>query len=248
MIDPPTRLMTAPPATTVEGSVRITNPTDRPMRLRLYLSDWSLDSGGQFRFMPAQSTEGSASGWASFSPSVVELPSADAVDVDYFVEVPADAEPGTHRTVLFVESEPGEPEPGQLGASVSVRVGHVVYVNVPPLDASGAITGMFGERAGADGAPYRLFVQYANIGNAVHAVTGELSVRDASGETVIESAIDRSVVLPMSDRGFEIDLYGHLEAGNYTALVVLDYGDDEQQVAGTYDFTLERPLERRGAP
>lgn len=248
MIDPPTRLMTAQAATTVEGSVRITNPTDRPMRLRLYLSDWDLDSGGQFRFMPAESTEASASGWASYSPSVVELPPEDTVEVDYFIEVPADAEPGTYRTVLFVESEPGEPEPGQLGASVSVRVGHVVYVNVPPLDTSGAITGMFGEWAGADGAPYRLFVQYANTGNAVHAVTGELSVRDGTGETVIGSTIDRSVVLPSSDRSFDIDLYGPLEAGNYTALVVLDYGDEEQQVAGTYDFTLERPLERRSAP
>jgi hypothetical protein len=248
MIDPPTRVARAEPGMAVEGSMRITNPSDRPMRLRMYLSDWSMDAQGEFRFMPAGASPASASEWVSYSPTVIDLPSEDTVDLDYVVEVPPDVDSGSYRTVLFVESEPGEPEPGQLGASVSVRVGHVLYVNVPPLMNDGAITGMFGERTSENGDPYRLFVRYANTGNAVHAASGELSVRDATGEPVIEVAIDRNVVLPGSEREFEIDLFGPLEPGNYTALVVLDYGDDEQQVAGTYDFRLERPLERRGAP
>jgi hypothetical protein len=248
MVDPPTRVLSAEPGGTVAAAVRVTNPTDRPMRLRLYRSDWDLDSSGQFRFMPPDSSPSSASGWVTVEDTVIELEPQDTDDVEYFVEAPADAAPGTHRTVLFFESEPGEPEPGQLGASVAVRVGHIVYANVPPTESAGAITGIFGERGSGDRDPYRLFVQYANTGNAVHAVSGELSVRDASGRAVIEAPIDRSVVLPGSDRSFDIDLFGPLDPGNYTALVVLDYGDAEQEVAGTYDFALERALSAPDGP
>ena len=55
-------------------------------------------------------------------------------------------------------------------------------------------------------------------------------------------------MLPGVDRAFQINVVGPLPAGNYTALVVLNYGSDEQDVAGAIDFTLTEPLLERGTP
>jgi hypothetical protein len=145
--------------------------------------------------------------------------------------------------VLFVESEPGDPEPGQAAATFAVRVGHVVYLNVPPVTRAGAIAGIFGEPPAGPAEPYRLTVLYVNGGNAVTGVEGRFTLSNDRGEAVIEAEIDRAVVLPGSERAFQIDVVGPLPAGGYTALVVFDYGDEDQEVAGTYDFTLEEDLQ-----
>lgn len=238
VVDPASSLHRAQPGETVEGIVRLTNPGDDPLPLRVYLSDWSFDAVGNFTFAEAGSTARSASSWLSFAPTAVEVAPSGSGIVRYTVSVPPDAEPGTHWAVIFAESEPSAPEPGQPAAAISVRVGHIVYVNVPPLASEGTIRGIFGESPTEGFPAYRLLVQYANMGNAAQGVEGTLSVRDGRGETAIEAAVDRQVVLPGSERVLQFNLVGPLAAGNYTALVVLDYGAEDVEVAGTHDFTL----------
>jgi hypothetical protein len=246
VVDPPSVVLQAQPGARVEGAVRFTNPGGDALPLRLYLSDWTFDDVGNFVFEDVATTHRSASAWLSFQPTALEVaPSASEV-VRYDLTVPEGLAPGTYWTVLFAESEPGDPTPGQPSAAISVRVGHIVYVQVPPLTIDGAILGIFGAPPTADVPRYRMLVQYANTGDGAQGVEGQLSVRDARGEPVIEAAIDRQVVLPESTRVFQIDLVGPLPAGDYTALVVLDYGDDELEVAGTHDFTLREDLPALG--
>jgi len=242
MLDPSAARHTAEPGATVEGSVRVTNPTGDTLRLRLYLSDWELDPAGNFEFADPGVMAASASPWITFDTTVLDLAPQSSATVRYAAVVPADAEPGTHRSVLFIESEPGETAPGQAAATFSVRVGHVVYIDVPPLTRAGAIAGIFGEPPAEATGAYRLTVLYVNGGNAVTGVQGRFTLRNDRGEAVIEADIDRAVVLPGSERVFSINIHGPLPAGNYTALVVLDYGDEAQDVAGTYDFTLDEEL------
>jgi len=246
VVDPPSVVHRAQPGDTVEGVVRLTNLGDATLPLRLYLSDWSFDDVGNFTFSEVGSSARSSSDWISYAPTALELPPNGSEVVRYEVTVPADAPPGTHWSVLFAESEPADPEPGQPAASISVRVGHIVYVNIAPLESAGAVLGIFGEPPRTYTDAYRLFVQYANTGNAAQGVEGELIVRNELGEAVIETAIDRQVVLPESARVLQINLVGPLPAGNYTALVVLDYGDADLEVAGTHDFTLNKDLAAPG--
>ena len=172
----------------------------------------------------------------------------ESANLENTQSVPADASSGTHWSVLFVESAPTDPEPGQAAATFSVRVGHIVYVNVPQLETDGAIIGMFGTPPSAPDGAYSIIAQYANTGNAAQGVDGTFTVRNQLGVSVIEAAIERSIVLPGLERAFQINVIGPLPAGNYTALVVLNYGDEERDVAGAIDFTLAEPLVEPSAP
>jgi hypothetical protein len=242
LVDPASRLYQAAVGETITGSVRISNPAPVTLNLSLYLSDWSFDPIGQFTFSEPGTLERSASDWVSFSTPSLELGPNESAIVDYTVSVPADAASGTHWSVLFVESAPTDPQPGQAAATFSVRVGHIVYVNVPQLNSDGAIIGMFGTPPSAADGAYSIIAQYANTGNAAQGVDGTFTVRNELGQTVIEAAIERSIVLPGIDRAYQINVIGPLPAGNYTALVVLNYGNEEQDVAGAIDFTLTEPL------
>jgi hypothetical protein len=246
VVDPPSVVLRAQPGERVEGAVRWTNPGATALPLRLYLSDWSFDDVGNFVFADVGTTHRSASAWLTFEPTALEVAPSTSEVVRYDLTVPEGLAPGTYWTVLFAESEPGDPAPGQPSATISVRVGHIVYVHVAPLTTGGAILGIFGEPPTAELVRYRMLVQYANTGDAAQGVEGQLSVRDARGEAVVEAALERQVVLPESTRVLQIDLVGPLPAGDYTALIVLDYGDDELEVAGTHDFTLSEDLPAPG--
>lgn len=238
MVDPASAVHVAAPGEAIAGTVRVTNPMEEVLRLRVYLSDWTLDPVGQFTFADVGTLAASASTWITFSPSVLDIEPHATVEVRYEVVVPAEAGAGTHQSVLFVETEPSEAVPGQMAATFSVRVGHVVYVNVPPLVTEGAITAIFGEPPTTAGEPYHLTVLYENRGNAAQGVQGTLRVSDDQGATAIETDIERTVVLPDGMRAFEINLHGLLPGGTYTALVVLGYGDAEREVAGSFDFVM----------
>lgn len=242
LVDPSSKLYQATGGETVSGTVNVSNPGNSPLNLRLYLSDWNIDLAGQFTISEVGTEDRSASDWIAFDSPTMELAPGESVALPYTVTVPTDAEPGTHWSVLFVESEPSDPVPGQTAATFSVRVGHIVYVNVPGASSEGAVVGVFGQPPAEPGRPYTIIAQYANTGGLAQGVEGEFTVRDQTGERVIEATIERSVVLPGGERAFQINVVGPLPVGNYTALVVLDYGDSEQEVAGAHDFTLTEPL------
>ena len=246
LMDPASSLYQGRVGETISGTVRVSNPMPTGLSLGLYLSDWSFDPSGQFTFADAGTLERSVSDWLTISATTLQLGPNETVDLPYTISVPADAAPGTHWAVIFAESEPTEPAPGQATATFSVRVGHIVYVNIPTLDSSGAIVGMFGTPPSTPDGAYSIIAQYANTGNAAQGIDGTFTVRNELGETVIEAAMERSIVLPGIDRAFQINVVGPLPAGNYTALVVLNYGDPELDVAGAIDFTLDEPLLEQG--
>lgn len=242
LLDPASVIHQGIPGETINATVRISNPAPTDLNLRLYLSDWTFDPIGQFTFVDANTLERSASEWVTLPTATLHLGPHETVQLSYEVAVPEDAAPGTHWTVIFAEGEPSDPVPGQAATSISVRVGHIVYVNLPELESSGAITGMFSTPPASPTDAYTVIAQYANTGNVGQGVEGTFTLRDELGDAVIEAQVPRSVVLPGAERAFQINVLGPLPAGNYTALVVLNYGDDEVDVAGAIDIFVEEPL------
>lgn len=242
LVDPASIVYKPQRGETVTGTVRLSNPGTTALGLRLYVSDWTMNMTGQFEFADPGTLERSASTWLSLPASKVELGPRESRAIDYTLSVPEDATDGTHWTVIFAESEPTAPEPGQPTAAISVRVGHIVYVNLPGYESAGEVLGLFGDPPAEPGRPYTVVAHYANAGNVAQSVAGSFTLRNSRGEVVRDAEIERSIVLPASERLFIIDVYGPLEPGNYTALVVLNYGDEERDVAGSLDLALDEAL------
>lgn len=240
---PPAALYMTQPGERVEGTVTVSNPNNSPLTVRVYVQDWHYLPDGTQAFVEPGSLPGSASDWITFSPSIVTLEGRQHTTIRYTVDVPGDAAPGTHWSMLFMEGENPNPRPGESFAVFSVRVGHTIYMSVPPVEPDGMITGIFGIPPEDSETPYRFAIQYTNTGNAAYAIEGVIEFRDASGETVVTIDVDRLIVLPGATRMLMPDLYGPLDPGPYTMLTILNYGDRTKDIAGDYTFFLEEPLE-----
>jgi len=241
-VSPPVLLHEGGLAAPVVSAFNVKNPTGAPLLVRVSLADWHYLANGTPNYLEPGSLPRSLAPFVTFNPAEVLLEPGAASEVRYTVELPATAEPGSYWGVLFMEAEDPDPVPGFTLARFSVRVGHVVYVNVPPMAPDGQIVGIFGEPPTAPDDAYTLQIQYANTGNAVQRLDGYVELRDGQGQVLFHEELPPLVSLPGDVVGRTFSVYGPLEPGNYTALVVYNYGDETIDVAADYPFALEQAL------
>ncbi|WP_293174797.1 hypothetical protein [Oceanithermus sp.] len=231
-IDPPAVLFRAQPGETVTASILVANPGAEAARVRVSLGDWMYQPDGQPVYLDPGSLPESASSWITFSPAEFVLEGHEKKVVRYTIEVPDDAETGTHWSVLFLQGEDPNALPGANIATFKLRVAHTIYVDVPPVQRDGRILGLAAVPPEQPDEPISIGIQYANTGNGAYAVTGTLEVRDAQGQVVGETTIDRTVVLPGATRVLVANFFGPLPRGDYVVLAVLNYGSETVDVAG----------------
>ncbi len=241
-ISSPAKLFEARPGEVLNFTLQVFNPSPDPVEVRVSLGDWTYQPDGQPLFLEPGSLPQSAAPWITFDPPSFRLEGRGRAEVRYTIRVPENAAPGTHWAALFLLGENPNPQPGEKLAAFRIRVAHTIYVNLPELVREGRILGLSATPPSDPEKPVVIAVQYANTGNAVQAVTGRIEVRNDRGEVVGKVEIERTVVLPGSQRLLLARFYGPVPPGDYAVLAVLNYGDPEVDVAGQTVFRLESPL------
>lgn len=247
-VQPPALLFTLQPGESVSQTLRIDNPSTGTLAVRVYPEDWQYNSNGDIDYFPAGTLPTSAVPWLTFNPATTELEPQASGEVRYTLSVPPGTAPGTYWGMLFVEGENPNATAEVPVASFRIRTGHTFYVNVPPLESTGVITGIFSTPPTSPHGAIEFIVQYQNTGNAMQIFSGKLEVRTLQGEVVGTIEIDKTIALPNSTRIIRPKLFGPLPAGDYLTLVVLHDEGDLQDVAGQYQFTLETALGTPGIP
>lgn len=243
LVEPSATAVEALPGQTVTGKVTVQNPGESALDLQVLYRNWTLGMTGEVELGDESNSDASIEHWLDFVADPLRLGPAEARTLNYSVTVPADTDPGTYWGGIFFLSEPSDPIPGMATASIGIQVGHILYVNVPPLEAGGKINAIFEEPASVAGGMHTFLVDYENTGNALQVVEGLMTILDTAVQPVAEVVIKKSIVLPGVPRVFVLGVYGPLPAGDYTAVAVLDYGDEDLEVAGALDFTLHAPLD-----
>lgn len=247
-IDPPAVIFEAEPGEELTASILVANPGAEAARVRVSLGDWMYQPDGQPVYLDPGSLPESASPWITFSPAEFLLDGHEKKIVRYTIKVPNDAKPGTHWSVLFLQGEDPNAQPGANIATFKLRVAHTIYVNVPPVEWDGEILGIAAVPPEKPDGPIAIAIQYANTGNGAYAVTGKLEVRDAGGQVVGRAEIDRTVVLPGATRVLLANFYGPINKGDYVILAVLNYGSETVDIAGQTVVSLPFDLERPAPP
>jgi len=247
-IDPPAVIFEGQPGAEITASVLVANPGAEAARVRVSLGDWMYQPDGQPIYLDPGSLPESASPWITFTPAEFVLDGHEKKIVRYTIRIPEGAKPGTHWSVLFLQGEDPNAQPGANLATFKLRVAHTIYVNVPPVKRDGEILGLAAVPPQQPDGPVAIGIQYANTGNAAYAVTGRLEVRNAAGNVAGRAEIDRTVVLPGATRVLLANFYGPIKKGDYVILAVLNYGSETVDIAGQTVVSLPFDLERPAAP
>lgn len=218
----------AQPGDRVTGAIElsVTPPAEasaealKPVKLRVYAMDWTLDRAGQPQFVKAGTTVGSCSNWLQVSPAEVTVVPGQTQTVRYTAAVPSDAH-GTYRTVLMFEPAEAVMLPGSQRLSVKSRIGSTLYLQVGAQSRRARITRL-------DVTPGEAAVTVENTGTSHLRLKGMLQFHGTDGKLVQQIEFPGGVILPGAEgvRDFKLQGLKLPAPGSYTATVILDYGGE----------------------
>jgi hypothetical protein len=242
------------------GSIPVTNTSDEPRALRIYLGDRVRVPGqtSDYDFDEEGGKEPrSAMDWVVFSPERLTLEPGETRELTYEVSVPDDATlEGSYWAVIFIEGIPSE-EPeivpageGEIaiGLRTIFRYAIQIYATIEGTevrDATFTALTMDPALGGFDATAV-----FENRGNTFLRPKVWLELRDVTGETVYTLEHEELTVLPESARDFVFELRDlPIQSGEYLVMIIADYGVPTLIAAqGRVNLTIAPPAEEQPAP
>ena len=220
------------PGSTHSGTIVIQNVGNRTEEVKLYQTDYRSESPSFHHYEDAGTNQRSNSSWISFSPSRFTVPPDQSHTISYVLEVPMDESlSGTYWSVLMVEAIPPEsPEsieadPDRPRVAVLQLIRYAVRL-ITHIDSTGTVEPeILGASLSLENGRPVLGVGLANTGTRSLKIDIWAEVYDVQGSLVARRDGSGSTLFPDSTREYRIPLH-ELARGEYTALVVIDAGDN----------------------
>ncbi|NJL79366.1 MAG: fimbria/pilus periplasmic chaperone [Richelia sp. RM2_1_2] len=105
------------------NTIKITNFDDKPVQIRAYVQNWTMDEKNQFQEIP--STEQSLDQWILFTPSKFTIPAKGTQTLRFAIRPKIQPNSGEHRAVIYFEEIVANTESNTVGTKA--RIGVVVY-------------------------------------------------------------------------------------------------------------------------
>lgn len=163
--------------------------------------------------------------WVSGYPDRVKVSPESSEEVDFSVDLPEGEDKGRWGAFL-VRPLGQEREEGRKGLNVGIKVQYAVTVYQKPTgrEKSGQITGLrLRRREGKLLAQFR----FRNTSGNFLRPEGEIRLRNKAGEITFKKSVESFLVLPHHRRKDTLRL-DKPSSGNYTAMLILDYGVPER--------------------
>lgn len=232
-----------PQRATITQTIPVRNDEAKAQQVRVVAGDWVRDSLGNNVFVEAGTVPESCGSRLTVFPATLQVaPGAtELVRVSY---EPAAADTGCWSIVFIETVTPPTPRPDGQGSflTIEVRTGVKVYVHRSDAVAFGEVQDMSVAEAWRLSAPgtgtrdttlvREASVRFLNSGTAHLRMRTSLEVRTAAGELLHTVEGPEAPMTPGSSRIVRIAM-PTLPAGDYIAIMLLDYAGDEIAAAQT---------------
>lgn len=209
--------------------VNITNGSDKKMQFRLYLNDWIRDSIGGHEYYEPNTISRSCSKWITLNKNFVELEPGKSTTITIKLAVPEDPNATNEMkwSMLFVETVEENTSQASKGATAAVqnllRIGIHIYQTPPSLSDKQIKAFDLTPVAGQE-KKYQLLCQ--NTGNVMIQCKSYLELASmADGQKIKLDPVDFPM-FPQQKRYVMFELPANIQKGKYSALAVLDGGED----------------------
>ncbi len=183
------------------------------------------------------------SDWITISATQITIPAKGNATLDYSLNVPTNATPGTHLGAIFFSVEP--PEIENSGAAVGYQVAHIVDVRVSgDIVEQGSIRQFSTSKFLYGSSKVNFLVRIENTGNVIIKPRGPMEIRNMLGNKVglLIFNDNESSVLPHETKEFSgIEWTGNSTGfGRYEAVLSPIYGEDgaRKTMSSTVSFWI----------
>lgn len=235
-VSPVKKELTLGPGEGMDFEITLINHADREQELLVYTMDFFINPDNSYDFQEPGYYTYSCSQWITILRSRFTVPARSLHEEPFRLQVPADAEPGGHFSVLFFQ-DAAEPAPGQ-GVKPTYRIGSLILVtvageivreaNVKALSVESDFFSLWGPPGGGEaGWPardIRYHLEVENVGNVHLTVQASLSYRSKFGFGSGSVDLGEITMLPGTVRYFDGSLPSPPFLGIYEAEAVIRYG------------------------
>lgn len=224
-------------------TITLTNTTNEPLTFTASINDFVPNGNtGQPQFLSAEEESDpkfSLSRWITVTRQPeFTIPPQSQTEVAFTVNVPVDAEPGTHYGgILFGQPLASKP---MSGPAVIQKAGAIILVKLGQSQEKVQVSDFFTQRQVYQHGPIEFLISLHNFGNVHSKPKGDITVRNLWGKQVAQVPVnpDALIVLPESGRDFVQTWDTKLGFGRYTAESVLYYGSPKLELRSQISFWI----------
>jgi hypothetical protein len=225
-ISPVTFELTANPGDVLDNKIKVFNPTDSIVGVKMEVEDFTVvGEMGEVRIEPADVETYSLAKWIKTEPTEFFLEPGEQKFVDFFIEVPKNAEPGgKYGSVLATTT--GVISSGSTGPAITQKVGSLILLAVSgqveeSLNVKGFLVPSFLETG-----PVIFTTRFENQGTVHLRPRGFITINNWRDKKVADVEFSQLNVIPGAVRRVETTWNKKWLFGKYTAMVVGSYGSN----------------------
>ena len=223
-------------------TINVVNTLRLPYRLRVYMEDWIRDSTGDHRYMPAGTSPQSCARWVTLDKTYLEVQPGETGSVNVTMIIPDSAEAVTEMkwAMVFIETvqekaAPMKSEKLQTRVLSSFRLGAHVYQTPPSAEFNKELKML--SFAHLKDREYR--VMFKNTGGTQLKCLAKLELVNEDGVKIDMKPKEVSL-FPKQVRYLDFQIPDSMAKGKYSAIALLDAGDDEVPLeAAQLEITIE---------
>ena len=231
----PTRIeFAAGPGQRLTGTIEFWNGTDDQLPVHLETADVAVQGEeGHAVVGGEEDATNSLKAWITPAiPDLVVFPK-QKIKLDFAIDIPANADPGSHWGALLVRTAPVS---SAGGAAVQVRVGTILLVDVYGEAKEKLTLESFSVPRFLEAPPVTLVARFQNAGTVHEKPVATIEVRNVFGQVVATSILPERNVIPRTIRRIEMKVGDGLWMGRYTALLRATYGSGTDEIVARAAF------------
>lgn len=237
-IVPPTVEKTLNPGGKAEGVMKVINDSTEPISFTASVNDFVVDDTlGTPNLLPPNtlSKKFSASTWIGITPATFTILPHQKQDLNYFIQIPADARPGGHYAAAIYTPIVGDDIQG-TGAKVETKLGTLFYISVNGQITESSLISRFFTNAFQEYGPVAISTQVKNLGDLHIKPSGFIKVTDMFGRSIQSQNLSEHNIFPGAARDYENTFGQKLMIGRFKASLLASYGRDSNRplIASVY--------------
>jgi hypothetical protein len=237
-VSPPAIEVKLAPGEKVEGVAKVINDSGDAVTFGTSLQDFIVkDNLGVPQILPPDTLSNKYSGaaWIAVYPSTVTVPPHKSQEVNYYIQVPADAKPGGRYAALIYTPFSTLGVKG-TGASVQTSVGTLFYITVKgPVNESANVSSFKGPGL-IEGGPVEIKTEITNMSDIHIAPEAKITLTNFLGGKSDEVKLATYNIFPEATRQYQNKVGKGFMFGPYKAVLSGIYGSGALPLSATLSF------------
>lgn len=229
-ISPVSFELSADPGDRLVNQMKLHNPTQDTMSVKMKIEDLTAsgDEGQVVLMEPIDDSSYSIARWITVTPTEFELEPGGEQYVTFEINVPETAEPGGHYGSIVASLSGATQE--VTGSSVGNERGSLVLLRVSGNVEEELLVDTFDVPSFSEYGPIVFDVTFENVGNVHVKPEGFVTVTNLAGNEVVQLELPANNVIPGAKRQADVTWDKKNVIGRYTATLVANYGEGNQEV------------------